>query len=165
MITLRTLKKTDIERLVHLANNKNISRYLIDTFPFPYTKKDADWFLETGSSANGSVAKVIEYRDQFVGIVGITPETGWKKHIAEIGYWIAESYWGKNITPKALNIMGNFAFSELKYRKLFAPVLAPNKKSMRVLEKCDYTLEGVLKEEVLKDGHYFDVYHYSKHCP
>ncbi len=150
---------------MHLANNKNISRYLIDSFPYPYTKKDADWFLETGSSANASVTKVIQYQGEFVGIIGITPQTGWKKHIAEIGYWIGEPYWGKGITAEALKMMSNFAFSELKHKKLFAPVLAPNKKSMRVLEKCDYILEGVLKQEVFKDGHYFDVYHYSKQCP
>ncbi len=76
MITLREYLEADIEQLVRLANNKNISRYLIDTFPYPYTKQDAQWFLETGSLANGSVAKVIEYEGEFVGIVGITPQTG-----------------------------------------------------------------------------------------
>jgi len=165
MITLRTYEKSDTEQLVYLANNKNISRYLIDTFPYPYTKQDADWFLETGSSANDSVTRVIEYQGKLVGIIGITPQTGWKKHIAEIGYWIGEPYWGKGITAEAINIMSELAFSERQYKKLFAPVLAPNKKSMRVLEKCDYALEGVLKSEVLKDGEYFDVYHYSKHRP
>lgn len=165
MITLREYRKTDNDQLVDLANNKNVSRYLIDTFPYPYTQEDANWFLETGSSANGVVVKAIEYQGKFVGIVGITPQTGWKKHIAEIGYWIGEAYWGKEITPEALKMMSNLAFSALNYKKLFAPVLAPNKNSMRVLEKCDYALEGVLKNEVLKDGQYFDVYHYSKQCP
>lgn len=76
MITVREYLKTDTERLVDLANNKNVSRYLIDTFPYPYTQKDANWFLETGSSANDVVVKAIEYQGKFVGIVGITPQTG-----------------------------------------------------------------------------------------
>lgn len=97
MITLRDYAKTDADRLVDLANNENVSRYLVDTFPYPYTKRDAAWWIETGSKANHSVTKVIEYRGEFVGSVGIRPQTGWKEHSAEIGYWIGEGYWGKSL--------------------------------------------------------------------
>ncbi len=34
---------------------------------------------------------------------------------------------------------------------------------MRVLEKCGYALEGILKYEVFKDGQYFDLHHYAKY--
>ncbi len=60
--------------------------------------------------------------------------------------------------------MNDLAFSTLKYKKLFAPVLGPNKASMRVLEKCGYSLEGVLKHEVFKGGDYFDGHYYAKFC-
>ena len=162
MITLRDYEKSDATRLVLLANNKNVSRYLVDTFPYPYTQEDADWWIETGAKANNSVNKVIQYNGDFVGAVGITPQTGMKKHIAEIGYWLAEEYWGRGITTEALRLMTDYATSYLKYKKLFAPVFEPNKASMRVLEKCGYELEGVLKHEVFKDGKYFDVYHYAR---
>lgn len=164
MITLREYKKSDIERLVLLANNYNVSRYLVDTFPFPYTQQDADWWIKIGSKANGTVAKVIESRGEFVGSVGITPQTGWKNHIAEIGYWIGEAYWGKGITTEALKIMTDYAIAKLKFKKLFAPVLEPNIASMKVLEKCGYKLEGILVSEVLKNDKYFDIYHYAFCC-
>ncbi|MCH8010780.1 MAG: GNAT family N-acetyltransferase [Candidatus Marinimicrobia bacterium] len=145
-------------------NNENVSRYLVYTFPYPYTKQDAEWWIEIGSKANGSVTKVIEYRGEFVGGVGIKPQTGWKSHLAEIGFWVGEEYWGKGITSEALRTMSDLVFSTMKYKKLFAPVLGPNKASMRVLEKCEYNLEGVLKREVFKGGQYSDVYHYAKYC-
>jgi ribosomal-protein-alanine N-acetyltransferase len=48
---------------------------------------------------------------------------------------------------------------------LFAPVLAPNQPSKRVLEKCGYHLEAVLKQEVFKDDNYYDIYQYALHRP
>lgn len=164
MLRLREYTKTDADRLVYLANNENVSRYLVYTFPYPYTILDALWWIETGSKLNGSITKVIEYEGDFVGSVGINPQTGWKSHIAEIGYWIAEEYWGQGIASQALAIMSDLAFSDMKYKKLFAPVLGPNKASMRVLEKCGYVLEGVFKREFLKNGQYFDGYYYARFC-
>lgn len=161
MITLRDYQRSDTERLVLLANNHNVSKYLVDTFPHPYTQQDADWWIEIGSKANHAVTKVIEYQGEFVGSVGIAPQTGWKNHIVEIGYWLGEAYWGKGIATEALKVMTEYATSNLKYKKLFAPVLEPNKASMRVLEKCSYKLEGILKHEVFKEGEYLDIYHYA----
>ena len=163
MITLRDYTIKDVERLVTLANNKNVSQYLVNTFPYPYTKSDAVWWIKTGSKANGIVSKVIKYQNLFVGSVGITPQSGWREHVAEIGYWLGEEYWGNGIATKALTQMTDYAFSVLRYRKLFAEVLSENKASMRVLEKCGYELEGILKQEVCKDGKYFDVFYYGKY--
>ena len=165
MITLRDYREADIDRLVELANNKNVSRFLVDTFAYPYTRRDAMAWIEIGSKANHAVTKVIEYHGEFVGSVAITPQTGWRSHSAEIGYWVGEAYWGRGIATEALRKMGDLVFSGLKYKKLFAPVLSPNKASMRVLEKCGYVLEGVLKNDVLKDGQYFDRHFYAKYCP
>lgn len=161
MITLRDYQSTDADRLVELANNENVSRYLIDTFPYPYTKQDADWWIASGAHENAAVTKVIEYKGEFVGSVGITPQMGWRSHMAEIGYWLGEDYWGRGIATEALKQMTALAFLEPKYKKLYAPVLAPNRVSMKVLEKNNYRLEGVLRKEVIKHNHYFDIYHYA----
>lgn len=161
-ITLRDYTKADINQLVELANNKKISQYLVDTFPFPYSKSDAEFWIEIGCREQGNVTKVIEYNNEFVGSVGIKPQFSWKSHSAEIGYFVGEMYWGKGIATAALRIMTTLAFETLKFRKLFAPVLAPNTASMHVLEKCGYSLEGILIQEVYKDDQYFDTYQYAK---
>ena len=164
MIRFRNYANSDIERLVTLANNKNVSRYLVYTFPYPYTRTDAEWWIETGSTENGAITKAIEYDGQLVGSIGFQPQTGWKAHTAEIGYWLGEPYWGKGIASEALRMMTEIAIEDFDYRKLFAPVLAPNRASMRVLEKGGYRLEGILKDEVQKDGQFFDIHHFAKYC-
>ena len=163
MVKLRDYQESDAKRLVMLANNENVSRYLIYTFPCPYTQKDADWWISTGAQENGAVNKVIEHHGEFVGGIGIMPQTGWRSHVAEIGYWIGEAYWGRGIATEALRQMTDYAFKELKYQKLFGPVLEPNRASMKVLEKNDYQLEGILKQEVVKHGQYFDLFHYARY--
>lgn len=161
MLTLRDYATSDIEALVALANNKLVSRFLVYTFPYPYTRADAEWWISEGVQAEGDVTKVIEYNGQFVGSVGLTRQLGWRDHLAEIGYWLGEPYWGKGIATQAVQQMTESAFSDLKLQKLYAPILAPNQASMRVVEKCGYELEGVLKREVFKDGQYYDVYRFA----
>jgi ribosomal-protein-alanine N-acetyltransferase len=162
MIFLREYLDSDLGRLVTLANNQNVSRYMVYTFPYPYTKADAEWWIGIGSRHNGATTRVIEYQGIFVGGVGITPQSGWREHLGEIGYWVGEDYWGKGIATAALRQMTDYGFINRNFRKLFASVLAPNIGSMRVLEKCGYQREGILKGEVQKGGTYFDVHHFAR---
>jgi ribosomal-protein-alanine N-acetyltransferase len=163
MISLREYADSDLERLVQLANNENVSRYLVYTFPYPYTHEDAEWWIGTGSKQNGGIARVIEYQGVFVGNIGIRPESGWREHLGEIGYWLGEDYWGKGIATAALSQMTEYGFNSRNFRKLYATALAPNIASMRVLEKCGYQREGILRGEVQKSGTYFDLHHFARH--
>ncbi|MEM9383932.1 MAG: GNAT family protein [Pseudomonadota bacterium] len=162
---LRPYRESDVQRLAALANNLRVSRYLIDTFPYPYTQKDASWWIGEGAHANQAIARAIVIGDQLVGSVGLTPQQGWRSHIAEIGYWIGEPYWGRGIATWALSTMTREAFEERGYRRLIAPVLAPNAASAHVLEKCGYRLEGTLTEEVFKLGEFHDILHYARNAP
>jgi len=165
MILLREYSQTDLDTLVVLANNENVSRYLVYTFPYPYTKTDGEWWIATGSKQNGAITRAIEHRGRLVGSVGIRPQSGWRDHLGEIGYWVGEEHWGRGIASAALDQMTRYGFDTLGFRKLYAPVLAPNTASMRVLAKCGYAPEAILKAEVKKDGHYFDIHQFARHCP
>ncbi len=162
MITLREYAPSDASRLVQLANNQKVSQYLIYTFPYPYTRDDAEWWIATGSREQGAVTRVIDLDGLLVGSVGITPQTGWRSHLAEIGYWLGEEFWGRGIATEAVWEMTAWALADARYRKLLAPVLGPNRGSMRVLEKNGYSLEGVLRNEVMKNGRYIDVHQYAR---
>ncbi|GJM14448.1 MAG: N-acetyltransferase [Pseudohongiella sp.] len=162
MISLRNYRPSDVDRLSEIANNREVSRYLAPSFPFPYTIEAARWWLETGVNTEGLSAKVIEFDGLFVGAVGTQAKAGWMSHTAEIGYWIDQAHWGRGIATAALAAMTELAFSELGYSKLQAQVLLPNDSSVRVLQKCDYFLEAELRREVYKEGQFFDVQQFAR---
>lgn len=55
-----------------------------------------------------------------------------------ISYWIGKKYWGKGIATKALSEF----LDHIKARPLFARVAKDNIASIRVLEKCRFTISG-----------------------
>ena len=62
-----------------------------------------------------------------------------------VGYWLGKDYWGKGVATRAL---GEFLNHD-QTRPLFAHVAKHNRASIRVLEKCGFTICG---EEKVIDG-------------
>ena len=54
----------------------------------------------------------------------------------EVGYWLGKEYWGKGIATQALSQFLGF----VKMRPLYAHVAKHNIGSIRVLEKCGFTV-------------------------
>lgn len=55
-----------------------------------------------------------------------------------VGYWIGKEYWGKGIATKALSEF----LVHIPVRPLYAHVAKHNLASIRVLEKCGFTISG-----------------------
>ena len=65
----------------------------------------------------------------------------------EVGYWIARSQWGRGVASEALA-----QFLQLEPRRpLVAHVATHNLASRRVLEKCGFTVEALVRD-ALGDG-------------
>jgi RimJ/RimL family protein N-acetyltransferase len=81
----------------------------------------------------------ILYDGQIVGDVLSFPHHGRR----EVGYRIAQEYWGKGIATRALSLL-----LEVEQRRpLYGWVLAQNIGSQRVLEKCGFTAIGEEHED------------------
>jgi len=63
----------------------------------------------------------------------------------DIGYWLGRQYWGKGIASKAL---AEFLMHE-KTRPLYAHVAKHNSASIRVLEKCGFSISGEESDEFI----------------
>ncbi len=65
----------------------------------------------------------------------------------EVGYWVDRQYWGKGIATAALA-----AFLEREQaRPLYAHVAKHNRGSLRVLEKCGFTIIGEDSNEQVEE--------------
>lgn len=68
----------------------------------------------------------------------------------ELGYVLARRYWSRGFGTELVRALAAFGFSKLGAEKIWAPVDAANAASSRVLEKCGFTLEGLLRQDRLR---------------
>ena len=161
MIELRGFVGSDIDSIAIYANNFNVSRYMASRMPYPYMKDDAIWWVEIGSKEQG-LYYAIDLGGDCIGVIGVEFGDLELQYSTEIGYWIAEDHWGKGIGTEAVSKMTDYIFSETKTVRLSAPVYSPNKASMRVLEKCEYTLEAIHRKAVFKNDEFLDEHVFVK---
>jgi len=93
---------------------------------------------------------------KIIGFIGFE-EIDYISRKGIIGFIVGEKdYWGQNICTEAVELITEYGFNELNLHKMVALTFSPNKGSQRVLEKNNYTLESVLKDDEYVDGLYVD---------
>jgi RimJ/RimL family protein N-acetyltransferase len=97
-----------------------------------------------------------------VGGIGIELGHGNYAKTGHFGYWLGESYWGRGIMSAAVRATVEYVFSRIDVVRLEAPVFEWNPPSMRVLEKCGFVREGVLRRSAFKDGQVIDTVLYAR---
>jgi len=158
---IREYRDTDAPALVRHANNRNIWRNLRDRFPHPYSHRDAFRWLQYVHQQMPPHDFAIANDDELIGAVGLQPQDDVHRHSAEIGYWVAEPYWGQGIATRAVRAMTAYTFANTPLVRLYAMVFEWNPASARVLEKAGYKLEGRLEKSVLKDHELIDQFVYA----
>jgi [ribosomal protein S5]-alanine N-acetyltransferase len=162
-VKLRSWKKEDIPSLAVLANNKNVWDNLRDHFPIPYTIKDAHEWVHLHEGKKPVVNFAIEVNGKLAGGTGIVLKEDIYRRSAEIGYWLAEEYWGKGIMSETVRQLLEIIQKEHpKIIRVYAETFDFNKASMRVLEKNGFYLESVRKKAVVKNNIVMDDYVWVK---
>ena len=99
---------------------------------------DAHWATNVLGNA-AAVTQTILVDGQVAGYIGSWPQDA----VRLVGYWIGKEHWGKGVATRALA-----AFLQLvTERPLHAHVATHNVGSIRVLEKCGFSLEREEKVE------------------
>jgi len=99
------------------------------------TDKDAftaHWAKILGDDTK--INKTILLNEQVAGYVACFEQFG----EPEVSYWIGKEYWGRGLATKALSDFLGY----VKVRPLYARVAKDNIASLRVLEKCGFTISG-----------------------
>lgn len=149
---LRYWKNSDVDSLVKYANNKNIAVNLTDMFPYPYTRQDAEKFIAYATSDTPNHLFAIEIDHKAVGSIGIHPQNDIHRLNAELGYWLAEPFWGKGIITSAIRQVVNYTFDNTDVERIFARPFGTNIASQKVLEKNNFRLEARFEKILIKNG-------------
>jgi RimJ/RimL family protein N-acetyltransferase len=139
-----------------VANNRAVWRNLTHRFPHPYTEADADsWFSMLAQSANPT-HWAIDVGGEAVGGIGLRMGEGVYAKSGVFGYWLGEPFWGRGIMSSAVRETSGYVLDHLDLVRLESPVFEWNQPSMRVLEKCGFVREAVLRKSIFKDGQIID---------
>ena len=158
---VRSWRTSDAESLLRHANNRNIWLNLRDAFPHPYTKHDARAYIRSVRERTPETTFAIAVEDDAVGSVGFVLRTDVERVSAEIGYWLAEPFWGRGIATEALAALTQYAIVAHGLTRIYALPFAWNLASCRVLEKAGYVLEARLRRSAIKDGEITDQMQYA----
>lgn len=113
--------------------NREESRRVLERF----LSRDI-WAVRLKSSPQviGSVGLYRDFRREYI-------------HCRMAGYVLDDPYWGRGVIPEALRAVMHYGFSRMGLELISAYHFPENKASGRVLEKCGFSKEGVLRRSML----------------
>ena len=161
-LKVRNWRREDLEALLRHANNPKIAANLRDQFPHPYTRRDAIDYLNYVRSMDVPMSFALEYDGAAIGGIGFKLGIDIARLSTEVGYWLAEPYWGRGWMTRALVASCDWAFDNYQVVRIFATTFAHNTPSMRVLEKAGFEREGLLRRSAIKNGVILDQVMFAK---
>ena len=162
-IKIRSWRIEDAKSIANALNNKKVQDNLRDGLPFPYTVSDAKDFISAMLTADKNItfAWAITVDDTAIGSIGVFRKDNVHRLTAEMGYYIAEEYWGKGIAAEAVRQVCAYLFENTDIVRIFAEPYDFNTGSCRVLEKANFVYEGTLRKNAFKNGQFLDMKLYS----
>lgn len=99
---IRKWELSDAKDLAAAISNKKVQDNLRDGLPYPYTEKDGAAYISAMLSAdeNETFAFAITSDNKVVGSISVFRQGNIHRQTAELGYYIAEEYWEKELRPK-----------------------------------------------------------------
>jgi ribosomal-protein-alanine N-acetyltransferase len=158
---IRDWRMEDAPSIAKYANNRKIWINLRDAFPYPYSLQDAESFISRIIETDSITVFAIATQSEAIGSIGLMVGKDVHRYTAEMGYWLAEPFWGKGIMTQAVKSMTSYAIRNLKLHRIYAEPYSTNPASVKVLEKAGFRCEGLLRSNVFKDGKVLDQFLYS----
>ena len=162
IITFRKADRQDIKDLLEL---KNESWFGTHTVTFANTISQEKWLekisLETHCPrdlvliANCTTENTVFDGGMNIGVFKIL-NIDWQNRKAEAGWDVYKQYRNKGYGKKLVKDGTEYAFRMLHLRRLDTQILCTNEASIKCAKHAGFTLEGVQKQAILKNGEYID---------
>ncbi|KAL7937068.1 acyl-CoA N-acyltransferase [Trichoderma chlorosporum] len=168
-LIIRRWQPSDAPALAAAANYPSIAPNLRDRFPMPYSLADAEdylgnyvvseegyphamaIFVKPNAGHNTSAEPLL------IGGAGLESKDDVYYRTWELGYWLTPSAWGKGYATELVGAVVPWAFQTWpRLNRIEALAYARNEASKSVLRKCGFTLEGVRRGALEKDGEILD---------
>jgi ribosomal-protein-alanine N-acetyltransferase len=153
-LLLRQVRKEDRESLFSIFSNERVTIYYdLDTYT---TVEQADFLINRiqerhflGTQLRWAIT--IKESGSLIGTCGFH-EIEEEHSKAETGYELNPNYWRRGIMSEALNAILLYGFTKKKWNRIEALFDIRNVASKKVLEKCGFQMEGIMRERFKKNG-------------
>jgi ribosomal-protein-alanine N-acetyltransferase len=99
---------------------------------------------------------VIEYEGEFAGQLNVSGLSYGSLSSASIGYWVAERFAGRNITPTAVALATDHCLFSIGLHRMEICIRPENAPSLRVVEKLGFRYEGLRRRFIHINGDWRD---------
>ena len=158
-IDLRGLREEDLEgNWYRWFNDPEVTHYQ-DKGYFPNTREKQREYYETIRASSSDVVLAITEPEtgRHIGNVGLH-KIDWIHRTAVLGIVIGEKdAWGKKLGKEAWRLITKYGFETLNLHKITATILDGNKASLACAFASGYEREGVQKEQMYRNGRYYDL--------
>ncbi|MGL5047268.1 MAG: GNAT family N-acetyltransferase [Shewanella sp.] len=148
-LKLRSLQNSDWEHFYALHIDPEINRFIRvpesqEALRSQFLQGTDTWFYGSGDW----LTLVIETVDtgQFIGLTGLCCQSI-EEQRAEVGYLLAAQSHGKGYATESLMAVIDWACLSFNVHKFVGYCAKDNHISARVLEKCGFRLEGLLRQQ------------------
>jgi len=164
-VYLRALELDDYKTSIHWRRNDKIWNQVAGSHYFVSEAYEKRWTEEKifNQKSNEIVLAVcLQENGQYVGNVYLT-DIDLVNRSAQLHILIGEeSVWGNGIGTEVIHKIVDYGFNERNLHRIYSHILAHNKASLRIHEKCDFIKEGTLRHAIYKKGSYHDLILVSK---
>lgn len=158
LVRLREYRESDIP-LSNAFFNDRETRTLMDSGTgYPHILADTKRWVEKNSAHRDTYCFAIETLDggRFIGRCDVG-RVDWKARVASVGILIGNKrYQGKGYGTDAMEVLCRFCFEQMNLNKVRLDVFSYNTSARRCYEKCGFSVEGVLRQEIYAHGQYHD---------
>ncbi|HYF82020.1 MAG TPA: GNAT family protein [Clostridia bacterium] len=158
LVRLREYRKEDISLKLSYGNDPEVLRYMESGIPYPTTLNEELRWFDSISAFKDSYRFAIETIEgsHYIGDCGFN-SIDWKNSVANVVILIGnKEYWGRGYGTEAMQILLFFAFNQINVNKVRLNVYSFNERAIKSYEKCGFKREGVLRNEIFRDGKYYD---------
>jgi ribosomal-protein-alanine N-acetyltransferase len=160
-LILREMTPNDISAILKNFGNPDVVKYL-DMKPIITREQAEHWFQWMGDFfiSKDGIRWGVTLKDDYGVVIGSAGLHHWDResHYAEIGYDIAEAYWGNGYAKEVVQALLAFGWDSMNLHRIEADVLEGNDASMHILKKFGFQHEGVLRKRVKKNRRFWDVH-------
>ena len=159
-LTLRYITSQDAEALMPILGNKEVMRYSIIGVHNPkqirqFIEQRLLSYLEYGF---GLYALVHKQSQQMIGYSGFFIQSIEHRREVEIGYRLAQDYWGQGLATEAGRAVIKYGRNRYNFQRFICLIETGNERSIRVATKLGMKLE----KKIVYHG--LDVAMYSLNC-